>query len=168
MKKLWLIAKLCVTYLMIILLVSCQPLALLTKLQMPLVPFINIKSVVKNEGKFGRLSDSFTFKSVHPELVFKKLKSINVRKATGHDNVPGKLLRVAHLELSIPFAKLINECFIQSTFQDLLKCAKLNPIYKKSDSLQNVYYRPASVLTIISKLYESVMNNQMTEHLIEI
>ena len=128
----------------------------------------NHPSVLKIEGKFGRLSDSFTFKSVHPELVFKKLKSINVRKATGYDNIPGKLLRVAHLELSIPFAKLINKCFIQSNFPDLLKCAELNPIYKKSDSLQKGNYRPVSVLTIISKLYESVMNDQMTEHFIEI
>ena len=31
--------------------------------------------------------------------------------------------RAAHLELPVPFAKLINECFIQSTFPDLLKCA---------------------------------------------
>ena len=128
----------------------------------------NHPSVLKIEGKFGRLSDSFTFKSVHPELVFKKPKSINVRKATGYDNIPGKLLRGAHLELSVPFAKLINECFIQSTFPDLLKCAELNPIYKKSDSLQKGNYRPVSVLTIISKLYESVMNDQMTEHFIEI
>ena len=33
----------------------------------------NHPSVLKIEGKFGRLSDSFTFKSVQPELVFKKL-----------------------------------------------------------------------------------------------
>ena len=45
MKKLWLIAKLCVIYFMIIPLVSRQLLALMTKLQMPLVPFINIKII---------------------------------------------------------------------------------------------------------------------------
>ena len=44
----------------------------------------------------------------------------------------------------------------------------LSPIYKKSDSLQKGNYRPVSVLTVISKLYESVMNDQMTEHFIEI
>ena len=66
------------------------------------------------------------------------------------------------------FAKLINECFAQSTFPGLLKCAELSPIYKKSDSLQKGNYRPVSVLTVISKLYESVMNDQMTEHFIEI
>ena len=125
-------------------------------------------SVIKIRGKFGSLSDSFTFKSVNPDLIFKKLKSINIRKATGYDNIPGKLLRVAHLELSVPFTKLINECFIQSTFPGLLKCAELSPIYKKSDSLQKGSYRPVSVLTVISKLYESVMNDQMTGHFIEI
>ena len=38
-------------------------------------------SVIKIRGKFGSLSDSFTFKSVNPDLIFKKLKSINIRKA---------------------------------------------------------------------------------------
>ena len=52
--------------------------------------------------------------------------------------------------------------------EDLLKCAELNPIVKKSHSLQKGNYRPVSVLTIISKSYESVMNDQMTKHFIEI
>ena len=62
----------------------------------------NHPCVVKIRGKFGNLSDSFTLKSVNPDLVFKKLKSINIRKATWYDNIPGKLLCVAHLELSVP------------------------------------------------------------------
>ena len=56
----------------------------------------------------------------------------------------------------------------KSTFPWLLKCAELSPIYKKSDSLQKGNYRPVSVLNVISKLYESVMNDQMTGHFIEI
>ena len=64
----------------------------------------------------------------------------------------------------MPFAKLIDECLIQNTFPSLLKCAELNPIYKKSDSLRKGSYRQVSVLTMISELYKSVMNDQMTEH----
>ena len=44
----------------------------------------------------------------------------------------------------------------------------MNPFDKKSDSLQKGNYRPVSVLIIISKLYESVVNDQMTEHFIAI
>ena len=50
--------------------------------------------------------------------------------------------------------------FHTSTFPDLLNCAELNPIDKKSDSLQKGNYRPVSVLTM--------MNHHMTEHFIEI
>ena len=52
---------------------------------------------VKIRGKFGSLSDSVTFKTVNLDMVFKKLKSINIQKATWYDNIPGKLLRAAHL-----------------------------------------------------------------------
>ena len=39
---------------------------------------------------------------------------------------------------------------------------------KKSDRLQTGNYRPLSVLTVISKLYESVQNDRMIGHFIEI
>ena len=104
---------------------------------------------------------------MNPDLFFWFFLII-IRKATGYDNIPGKLLPVAHLELSVPCAKLINECFIHSTFPWLLKCAESSPIYIKSDNLQKGNYRPVSVLTVISKLYESVMNDQITRQFIEI
>ena len=73
--------------------ISRRPLASLTKLQMS--PFINtqIIRVFLNqiEGQFERMSDSFTFKAVHPELVFKKLEYINIRKAIEYDIISAKI-----------------------------------------------------------------------------
>ena len=41
-------------------------------------------------------------------------------------------------------------------------------LVKKEDNLFKGNYRPVSVLTVISKLYESVLNNQMVDHLSEL
>ena len=49
-----------------------------------------------------------------------------------------------------------------------MKYADVSPCFKKEDNLFNRNYRPVSVLTVISKLYESVLNNQMVDHFSEL
>ena len=46
--------------------------------------------------------------------------------------------------------------------------ADVSPIYKKSDNLMKGNYRPVSVLTTLSKLYESTMNDQLLCHFVSI
>ena len=47
-----------------------------------------------------------------------------------------------------------------------MKNAELSPLYKKEDQLNKVNYRPVSLLTVISKIYESVMFDQVMTTLI--
>ena len=62
----------------------------------------------------------------------------------------------------------MNTCISRSEFPAVLKCAELNPIYKKKDNLAEENYRPVSVLTALSKIYESSLNDQLLRHLITI
>ena len=89
---------------------------------------------------------------------------INIRKATGYDNIPAKLLRLAQNELTHPIANLINNTVAMNTFPDQLKCAELSPLFKKEDNFNKTNFRPVSILTGISKLYESVVNDQLFEY----
>ena len=125
-------------------------------------------SIVKIRGRFGDRSDSFSFKCVDPHVIAKKLGSLNIRKATGYDNIPAKLLRLASDELAAPLASLINKCLLSNMFPDTMKCAELGPVYKKGDNLIKENYRPVSILTAISKLYESVLNDQLSSHFSDI
>ena len=45
-----------------------------------------------------------------------------------------------------------------------MKCANVSPIYKKGDSQMKQHYRPVSILTGLSKIFESVINEQLIEH----
>ena len=120
-------------------------------------------SVSKIKGKFGNVSNIFSFHKVSPDVIEKKLKCINIRKSTGYDNIPGKLLRLAHSELAVPLTHLINKCMALNNFPAIMKCAEVSPIYKKEDNLIKGNYRPVSVLTAVSKIFESVINDQMVE-----
>ena len=45
-------------------------------------------------------------------------------------------------------------------FPDLLKSADVTPAFKKIDQLTKDYYRPISVLTCISKIFEGILYDQ--------
>ena len=87
-----------------------------------------------------------------------------MKKATGFDNIPGKLLRIAHKELSVPVTSLLNSCIKNETFPDVMKYTDVSPMFKKVDNLCKSNYRPVSILTSLSKIYESCMNDQLAEY----
>ena len=45
-----------------------------------------------------------------------------------------------------------------------MKNAELIPLHKREDHLNKVNYRPVSLLTVISKIYESVMFDQVSDY----
>ena len=57
-------------------------------------------SVIKIRDAYGENAHSFNFEMVSHDCISKKLRMINVRKATGYDNIPAKLLRLAQNELT--------------------------------------------------------------------
>ena len=110
----------------------------------------------------------FDFHVVDTETVMQMIKNINPRKATGCDNIPGKLIWIAYREISIPICSLLNASITAKRFPSIMKYADVSPCFKKEDNLFKGNYRPVSVLTVISKLYESVLNNQMVDHFSEL
>ena len=65
------------------------------------------------------------------------------------------------------FAKLlkplINESIKQGLFPDCLKSAIVIPIFKKGNTENLNNYRPISLLPVMSKIFEKVLNAQLTE-----
>ena len=53
---------------------------------------------------------------------------------------------------------------IDKKFPDTLKQARVTPILKKKDPFDVQNYRPASILPIISKLFERTLEEQLSKH----
>ena len=56
-----------------------------------------------------------------------------------------------------PLSEIINLSFSHGIFPDKLKIAKVIPIFKKGDQLECNNYRPISLLSNISKVFEKLM-----------
>lgn len=64
--------------------------------------------------------------------------------------------------------KLFNKCYADSYFPDELKIAKVIPLYKNKGDIKNVSnYRPISMLSVFSKLFEKLIHKQIFNYLNE-
>ena len=107
---------------------------------------------------------NFTFAYVKQSQIYEKLKNLNVRKSTGFDQIPPKLVKLGAEQLSGSLTYMVNECIRTSSFPDLLKRAEVTPIYKKDDMLLKTNYRPVSILPCLSKIFEGLFLKQLTEY----
>ena len=93
-------------------------------------------------------NNTFTFSHVTMNDVLKELRSINIRKTTGCDLIPGKLIKEGADILCKPIQSLINKCIDTCTFPNALKLADVVPIFIKNDMLNKMNYRPISILSV--------------------
>ena len=61
---------------------------------------------------------------------------------------------------------IINNCLSTNIYPDYTKRAEVTPLYKKSDRLAKENYRPLSILTSTSKIFEGILCDQYTTTLI--
>ena len=78
----------------------------------------NRPSIPKRKKNFDsrQIVEQFQFNSVITSEVYKLLKNKNVKKATGTDKIPPKLVKISAEELSQPFADVINTVFLKEFF----------------------------------------------------
>ena len=62
-------------------------------------------------------------------------------------------------------AHCVNEDLEKSEFPDPLKPSNIVPLLKKEDPTDKTNYRPNSVLSLLSKVFEKVMYEQLYEYL---
>ena len=108
--------------------------------------------------------ESFAFKPVGHEEVYRKLNNLKCNKVTGCDQMPAKVLKIVSQNLATPLASIINASINQSRFPQDLKLADVSPVYNKKDNLNKENYRPVSILPSVSKIYENLMGDQLTDH----
>ena len=95
--------------------------------------------------------------SIQPSDVFNTLSNLDADKAVGIDNISPKLLKFCAASFTNPITKLFSLCLETSSFPDEWKIHKIRPLYKKGDRSLVENYRPISLLCIISKLFETII-----------
>jgi len=111
--------------------------------------------------------NAFHFSHVTVDHVAKLLGQLDVKKSTGYDGLPAKMIRVVSHAIAPEIARLVNAMIDQCAFPDIMKYAEISPVFKKDDALNKSKYRPVSILTSASKIFEKVINHQLADHFYE-
>ena len=115
---------------------------------------LKIKQHTRNVTKFN-------FKKVSVNEIRAQIKSLDAKKATGPDQIPPKILKLAISEIEQPLTDIFNKSLESKSFPSNLKEADVTPIYKKDSPTSKKNFRPISILPATSKIFERIIFNQL-------
>ena len=116
-------------------------------------------------AKIGVTPNSFSFNPVSVEKIGDMLKGLNSAKAKGLDNISARFLKDAADLIMAPFiAHIINLSLEQGTVTDDMKHSKVIPLFKKGDRSDPDNYRTVSILSVVSKVLEKVVHEQLYQY----
>ena len=115
--------------------------------------------------KMDPVSSKFHFQPLVEEDVHSALQGLDVRKATGPDGITAHLLKSTASVIAPSITKLFNNCITSGETPYEWKEANITPIGKSSSGNMPSDYRPISVLSVIAKVYESLIHGQLYSYL---
>ena len=99
-------------------------------------------------------------------MLRKVLMNLDLSKASGPDCIPVVVLENCELELSYILAELFNKCLKESCFPDCWKVSSVVPLLKNVGERSTAKnYHPVSLLSVVSKVFEKLVNNRIDSHL---
>ena len=92
--------------------------------------------------------------------------NLDLSKASGPNCIPVVVLKNCELELSYILAELFNKCLKESCFPDCWKVSSVIPVFNKVGERSTAKnYRSVSLLPLVSKVFEKLVNNRIVDHL---
>ena len=92
--------------------------------------------------------------------------NLDLSKASDPDCIPLVVLKNCEPELSYILAELFNKCLKESCFPDCWKVSSVVPVFKNVGERSTAKnYRPVRLLSVVSKVFEKLVNNRIVDHL---
>ena len=133
--------------------------------------FVNIGSSLankipqSNKSPLSYLTDnypnSFFLTPVNKNELILILKQLKTNSSSGWDDISPKILQTSHPFILDPLLHLINLSLNQGIFPDVMKIAKVLPLYKGNEKFLFTNYRPISILNSFSKIFERIFYNRL-------
>ncbi len=132
---------------------------------------VGIGSMVENKIPKGKQkytdflgesnSNTIFLTPVDNDEVEAMLAKLKTSKSCGPNSIPTNLLKLHCASFIEPIKEILNMSLFQGTFPTLLKDAEVCPIFKKKDKEKCENYRPISLLSNLSKLFERAMHSRL-------
>ena len=108
-----------------------------------------------------RISNSFYLSPVCEVDVRSAILGLRSASSPGEDLISAIIVKQCLDYILKPFTYCINLSFADGMFPSRLKTAIIKPLFKKGDHNDFRNYRPVSLLSTFSKIYERIMNDKL-------
>ena len=105
--------------------------------------------------------------SIDEHKVIKIIEHLKYKTSKGADGISNKLIKTAKIELIKPLTIIINQMLHTGVFPEPLKVSKVVPLYKANDQMLPSNYRPITLLSSFSTIFEYVLLEQLTNYFVE-
>ena len=107
---------------------------------------------------------AFRFKKETTERIEYLINRIKPNVATGHDELSARLIKAASPVILEDLTDLVNLSYETRIFPENLKKATVRALHKKGGNNDPAQYRPVSILTILSKIFERSAVEQLIDY----
>ena len=133
---------------------------------------INMDSKISAPSKNFRMMtkrniSSFYFNSITADEVLTEIHNLDVKKANGPEDIPIRLTKMIGTILALLLSKIYNASYDLRIFPTSLKRSKVVPVYKSGTKNIAGNYRPISILSPFSKIFEKLIYVRLEKFLVK-
>ena len=103
--------------------------------------------------------------AISQQSILDTIKSLNVNKAHGPDNISGRMIQLCGDKITLPLSIIFVNIINTGIFPTLWKSSNVTPIHKKDSKRVINNYRPISLLPLFAKIFEKSLFLEIYNHL---
>ncbi|PNF20902.1 hypothetical protein B7P43_G11183 [Cryptotermes secundus] len=108
---------------------------------------------------------SIKYQAATSTEIFKIIKSLTTKRSHGYDEISVEVLKISSPFIISPLTYISNKMLSAGVFPDRLKYAEIKPCYKGGCENDPSNYRPISLLTSFSKIFEKIVLSRLNQHI---
>lgn len=106
-----------------------------------------------------------SFQEILESDVLKLLHGLGPNKASGIDGISSRILKISASVIAPFLTSIFNHSITTGIFPNDWKIARITPIFKSEAKDQMTNYRPISVISVVAKIAEKLIHNQIYNYL---
>ena len=128
-------------------------------------PEVSLQYTKEYVEMMKRKLPEFEFACVSQYEVMKRISTMKQTGAVGHDTISTQVLKKFSQVLAPHITKVINLSIMTSTYPQTWKYGIISPVPKSGDLSVDKNWRPVTLLPVLSKILEGILNAQLKRHM---
>ncbi|XP_057290348.1 uncharacterized protein LOC130613047 [Hydractinia symbiolongicarpus] len=124
----------------------------------------NHPSILNIKKNIGDYNPGFSFNHVEKAEIRREIRNLNIHKACQETDIPTKIIKENEDQYLETLHFSVNSAIDLCKYPEFLKRADVTPLFKEKDRSNKSNYRPISILSNLSKIFERCLYRQIEDY----